>query len=496
MSRWSYEGFAPGPDVEQAAAVQNARAGEADEALVSLFKRMILEEVDLHELGRLEAAQRRLQLERVLTHLMSREHVILTNRERNALVRRVVDEAVGLGVIEPLLADDTVSEIMINGHDSIYVERFGQIEPVLSGFTSEDQLRQTIDRIVSQVNRRVDESSPMVDARIPANARMPRPARVNVILPPLALNGPTVTIRLFPKSYSLEELIARRSLDQATALLVAACVRARLNVIVSGGTSSGKTTMLNALSAFIPPHERIITVEDAAELSLDQEHTLRLETRPPNIEGRGEVSVRDLVRNALRMRPDRIIVGEVRGGEALDMLQAMHTGHEGSLVTLHANSPEDALARLETLATMSDVKIPFESLRHQVNSAVDIVVQVQRGADGSRRIVEAGYLVSRRREPYEMIPLITYDPGLRRADGQHGDFVRHPLPPSLVDRLQERREPVPAGFVVAGETPGDEPPSPAPQPTAGVGAPDAARARAPDTVNAVRGRRRRPTAGA
>ena len=312
----------------------------------------------------------------MLAHLISREGVILSTRERSTLVRRVVDEAVGLGVLEPLLADDSISEIMINGHDTVYVERFGRVERIPSGFTSEAQLLQTIDRIVSAVNRRVDESSPMVDARLPADARMPRGARVNVVLPPLSLTGPAVTIRLFPKAYGLAELLQRGTLDRESAELLSTCVRARLNIIVSGGTASGKTTLLNALSQFVPGRERIVTVEDAAELSLNQEHVIRLETRPPNVDGRGAVTIRDLVRNSLRMRPDRIIVGEVRGGEALDMLQAMNTGHEGSLTTVHANNAYDALSRLETLATMSDVEVPFAAIRDQVNSAIDLVVQL------------------------------------------------------------------------------------------------------------------------
>jgi pilus assembly protein CpaF len=421
---------------------------DAEEAQVRRFKAILLDEVDLQELSRLDPVQRRSRLERVLAHLISREGVILASRERASLVRRVVDEAIGLGVLEPLLADDSVSEIMINGHDTVYVERFGRIERIPSGFTSEEQLLQTIDRIVSTVNRRVDESSPMVDARLPADSRMPRGARVNVVLPPLALNGATVTIRLFPKAYGLQELLTRGTLDPATAGLLAACVRARLNVIVSGGTSSGKTTMLNALSAFIPARERIVTVEDAAELSLSQEHVIRLETRPPNVDGKGQITIRDLVRNSLRMRPDRIIVGEVRGGEALDMLQAMNTGHEGSLATVHANTAQDALSRLETLATMSDIEVPFSALRDQVNNAVDVILQLARSADGSRRVTEVALVVSRRREEYRLAPLMEFAPGLRIGDA--GEFVRHPLPDLLVQRLLRAGEPVPQGFDVAG----------------------------------------------
>jgi pilus assembly protein CpaF len=451
----SFAGF--GTDTDQAPpAAAGGLTADADDALVDRFKRLLLEEVDLHELGRLDIGQRRLRLERVLAHLVSREGVILTTRERNSLVRRVVDESIGLGILEPILADQTVSEIMINGHDTIYVERYGRLERIPSGFTSTDQLLQTIDRIVSTVNRRVDESSPMVDARLPADNRLPRGARVNVVLPPLALNGPLVTIRLFPKAYGLDELLARRSLDEPTAQLLAACVRARLNVIVSGGTSSGKTTMLNALSAFIPAHERIITIEDAAELSLEQEHTLRLETRPANVEGRGEVSIRDLVRNALRMRPDRIIVGEVRGGEALDMLQAMNTGHEGSLATVHANSTDDALARLETLASMSDVDIPFHALRDQVNSAVHIVIQLLRAPEGARRMVEVGYLTSRRREDFSMVRLMHFDPEAPGPADTRGAFVRHPVPASLAELLRVRGERVPSSFTVLPDAVAEE----------------------------------------
>jgi len=434
------EGFADwgrpaGVEAPSNGALTTAR-NDVDEQLVTQFKRQLLDEVDLHELGRLDAGQRRVRLERVVAHLVSTEGVILSTRERNSLIRRVVDESIGLGVLEPLIADDSISEIMINGHDTIYVERFGRIERATTSFANEEQLRQTIDRIVSTVNRRVDESSPMVDARLPADDRMPRGARVHVILPPLALNGPTVTIRLFPRSYGLDELMRRGTLDQPTADLLAACVRMRANIVVSGGTSSGKTTFLNALSAFIPGRQRIITIEDAAELSLEQEHVVRLETRPANVEGHGQVTIRDLVRNALRMRPDRIIVGEVRGGEALDMLQAMNTGHEGSLATVHANSSVDALIRLETLASMSDVEVPFHALRDQVNNAIDIVVQLLRGSDGTRRVVEVGYVTSRHREDFQIAPIMHWDPEAPGDGATPGAFVRHPLPKVLVDRLR------------------------------------------------------------
>lgn len=426
-------------------------ASTEDASQVRRFKQLLLDEVDLQELALLDNDQRRIRLERILTHLISREGIILANRERTALVTTVINEAVGLGVLEPLLGDDSVSEVMINGHDTVYIERYGKIEQISSAFTSEAQLLQTIDRIVSTVNRRVDESSPMVDARLPADERMPRGARVNVILPPLALNGPTVTIRLFPKAYGLGELLARGTLDRPTADLLASCVRARLNIIVSGGTASGKTTLLNALSAFIPERERIVTVEDAAELSLSQDHVIRLETRPPNVDGKGQVTIRDLVRNSLRMRPDRIIVGEVRGGEALDMLQAMNTGHEGSLATVHANTADDALSRLETLATMSDVEVPFAALRDQVNSAVDIIVQLTRAADGARRITEVRQVVSRRREDFKLAPLMLWD-----QMAETPDFQRYQLPQPLVERLRSRGEQVPPEFLDAPPPPPED----------------------------------------
>ncbi|WP_217995904.1 CpaF family protein [Kribbia dieselivorans] len=410
--------------------------GNTDDALVIRFRKLLLEEVDLAELSKLDANQRRARLERVIAHLVTREGVVLSTSERNGLIRRVVDESVGLGVLEPLLADPSISEIMINGPETVYVERRGRVERVNATFSSNDQLLQTIDRIVSTVNRRVDESSPMADARLPADSRMPRGARVNVVLPPLALNGPTVTIRLFPKAFSLEQLIGFKSIDRDTAGLLALCVEARLNMIVSGGTGSGKTTFLNVLSSFIPGAERIVTIEDAAELSLDQEHTIRLETRPANVEGKGQITIRDLVRNSLRMRPDRIIVGECRGGEALDMLQAMNTGHEGSLTTVHANSPDDALSRLETLASMSDVVIPFTAIRDQVNSAIDIIVQLNRTLDGSRRVTQVAFVLSRRQEEFEIVPIMRWDPERRNEDGTTGAFLRYPLPEKLIHRLR------------------------------------------------------------
>lgn len=426
-----------GSDVERAVTDMTE---EADDVMVADFREKLLDEIDLNELSKLDLPQRRARLERVMTHLVASRGPLLSSRERTALIRRVVAEALGLGVLEPLLADDAVTEIMVNGPDQIFIERLGRIELAKERFVSTEQLLQTIDRIVSTVNRRVDESSPMVDARLRTGER------VNVILPPLALDGPVVTIRKFPRPFTMEELVGVGTLDQRAANLLAACVRARLNVLVSGGTGSGKTTLLNSLSSFIPERERIVTIEDAAELSLQQSHVIRLESRPPNVEGKGSVTIRDLVRNALRMRPDRIIVGEVRGGETMDMLSAMNTGHEGSLTTIHANSPDEALSRAETLASMSDLDLPFQAVQEQVNNALDLVIQLDRSADGTRRINRIALLTSKGREPYALHTLSEFVPEpVEPGKAVRGRHVFRPLPLALVRRLQLAGERVPEG---------------------------------------------------
>jgi len=426
------------------AAPDESGPAREDGHLVAVYRAKLLEEIDLAEMSSLVAAERRVRLERVLGHIISREGPVLSSAERSQLIRRVVDEALGLGVLEPLLADASITEIMVNGPDSIFVERAGRVEQLPLRFASNEQLMQTIERIVSTVNRRVDESNPMVDARLPTGER------VNVIIPPLALTGPTLTIRRFPRAYTLPELIGLGSLDEQMLMLLAAFVRARFNVIVSGGTGSGKTTLLNALSGLIPSHERIITIEDSAELQLQQEHVIRLESRPPNVEGKGQITIRDLVRNSLRMRPDRIIVGEVRGGETLDMLQAMSTGHDGSLATVHANSAEDALMRLQTLGSMSEVQIPFEALKDQINSAVEVVVQLARHADGSRKVTEIALLVSHGREQFRIAPVTRFVPRPVGPDRVvHGHFEHLPIPRSIAEKLYVANEPLPPAFGVA-----------------------------------------------
>ncbi|MEV0124919.1 CpaF family protein [Streptomyces sp. NPDC050703] len=415
-----------------------------DDGLVAVYRSKLLEEIDLAEMSSLTAADRRVRLERVLGHIISREGPVLSTSERAQLIRRVVDEALGLGVLEPLLADASITEIMVNGPDSVFIERNGRVEQLPLRFASNDQLMQTIERIVSTVNRRVDESNPMVDARLPTGER------VNVIIPPLTLTGATLTIRRFPRAYTLTELIGLGSLDEHMLMLLAAFVRARFNLIVSGGTGTGKTTLLNALSGLIPAHERIITIEDSAELQLQQDHVIRLESRPANVEGKGQITIRDLVRNSLRMRPDRIIVGEVRGGETLDMLQAMSTGHDGSLATVHANTAEDALMRLQTLGSMSEVQIPFEALKDQINSAVDVVIQLARHSDGSRTIAEIVLLVSHGRQPFRIVPVTRFVPSPIGPDRVvHGYFEHLPLPREVADKLYGAGEPVPPAFGVA-----------------------------------------------
>lgn len=419
-------------------------AAREDSHMVATYRAKLLEEIDLAEMSSLAAADRRARLERVLSHIISREGPVLSTVERTQLIRRVVDEALGLGILEPLLEDASITEIMVNGPDQIFVERSGKVEQLPMRFASHEQLMQTIERIVSTVNRRVDESNPMVDARLPSGER------VNVIIPPLSLSGATLTIRRFPRAFTLTEMINVGSLDDQMLILLSGLVQAKLNVIVSGATGTGKTTLLNALSGLIPGHERIVTIEDSAELQLQQSHVIRLESRPANVEGKGQITIRDLVRNSLRMRPDRIVVGEVRGGESLDMLQAMSTGHDGSLATVHANNAEDALMRLQTLASMSEVKVPFEALHDQINSAVDVIVQLTRHADGTRKVTEIAVLDSHGRDPYRIVTVVRFNARPMGSDGLvHGEFQYLPLPRKIADRLYMAGQPIPQAFGVA-----------------------------------------------
>ena len=342
----------------------------------------LLEIADLTMLAALDKNKSRAQIREITQRLFTEMGAPLALPQRQLLARRIEDEVLGLGPLEPLLNDPTVSDILVNGAKSVYVERRGKIEPTTITFHDDAHLMNIIDRIVSAVGRRVDESSPMVDARLADGSR------VNAIIPPLAIDGPVLSIRRFAvERLGIADLLRIGTLTEPVANTLRAIVLSRLNVVISGGTGAGKTTMLNVLSGFIPATERIVTIEDSAELQLQQPHIVRLETRPPNIEGKGEVPQRELLRNSLRMRPDRIVVGEVRGAEALDMLQAMNTGHDGSLTTVHANTPRDAIGRIETMVSMTGIAFPIRALRAQIASAVNIVIQVQRGDDGKRRVV-------------------------------------------------------------------------------------------------------------
>ncbi|HST18769.1 MAG TPA: CpaF family protein [Gaiellaceae bacterium] len=353
---------------------------------------------------------------------LSRRTERLTTEERARLVEAVVDDVLGYGPIDPFLRDPSITEIMVNGHEHVYVERAGLVCETDVRFASEDHLLRVIDRIVSGVGRRVDEASPMVDARLPDGSR------VNVILPPVALQGPVLTIRKFSvDALTAENLMNLGSITPELVDVLAACVRGKLNMLISGGTGVGKTTLLNILSSFIPNNERIITIEDAAELQLQQSHVVSLESRPANIEGQGEVRIRELVRNALRMRPDRIIVGEVRGAETVDMLQAMNTGHEGSLTTIHANSPRDALSRLETLVLTAGVELPLRAIREQIASAFDVVVQISRGVDGTRRVTHVTEVLRMESDVVTLQEIFSCKP----IGGAPGAVYDRPLPTGI-----------------------------------------------------------------
>jgi pilus assembly protein CpaF len=380
-------------------------------------------------------------IEDLYDQILSQEGTILSRQERQRLFEQIVAEILGFGPIEPLLADESITEIMVNGPNKIYIERKGKLEKVNLTFESDDHLMRIIDRIVSPLGRRIDESSPYVDARLPDGSR------VNAIIPPLALNGPTLTIRKFSKTpLTVDDLIRFGSVTSEAVEFLRACVIARLNIIVSGGTGSGKTTFLNILSGFIPDDERIITVENAAELQLRQEHVVTLESRPPNIEGKGEVSIRDLVINCLRMRPDRIVVGECRGGEALDMLQAMNTGHDGSLTTAHANSPRDTLSRLETMVLMAGMDLPVRAIREQVASAVDLIIQQSRMQDGSRKVINITEVQGMEGDVIVMSDIFAFEQQGMEAGRVIGRLKPTGIRPKFVERIEQANIHLPAGI--------------------------------------------------
>ena len=370
-----------------------------------------------------------------LQQVLDREQTPMTAADRQRVAQEVADEILGHGPLEPYLRDPEISEIMVNGHDQVYVERIGRLYPVAGTFADENHLRRTIDKIVARVGRRVDEASPMVDARLPDGSR------VNAVVPPLAMDGSILTIRKFAADpFLVSDLIAFGTLTAPTVELLRACVRGRMNIVISGGTGSGKTTTLNVLSSFVPEDERIITIEDAAELQLRQDHVLRLESRPANLEGRGAITIRDLVRNSLRMRPDRIIVGEVRDGAALDMLQAMNTGHDGSITTVHSNGPRDSLSRLETMVLMGGVELPQRAIREQMASAIDLVVHQARLKDGTRRITHITEVTGMEGDIITLQDVFTFDfrAGVDEQGGYRGELRSTGLRPRFLERLADR----------------------------------------------------------
>ncbi|SFN95014.1 CpaF family protein [Proteiniclasticum ruminis] len=378
-----------------------------------------------------------------------RKHWLISDKQK--ITKYVMDEVFGYGPVTSYLHDPSVTEVMVNGPNHVYIERFGKIEPTTVTFRNDQHVLHTIDKIIAPLGRRVDESSPMVDARLPDGSR------VNIIIPPLAIKGPTITIRKFSTDpFTLEDLITFGTLNMDMAKFLRASVRGRCNVIVSGGTGSGKTTLLNVISSFIPHDERIITVEDAAELQLQQEHVLTLESRPANIEGKGKVTIRDLVVNTLRMRPDRIVVGEVRSAEALDMLQAMNTGHDGSLTTIHANTPRDTLSRLETMVMMAGMELPSKAIREQIASALDLIVQVSRFNDGSRKITKVSEVVGMENDTITLQDIFVFrQEGFDETGKVMGKHVATGIVPKFIEKLKTYGENVPSAIFKKYEMPPD-----------------------------------------
>ncbi|MCK0506456.1 CpaF family protein [Aromatoleum anaerobium] len=413
-------------------AASDSSASRAYQSLKLHIHQLLLSRIDLEAMENLAPERLRDELRLMVERLLAEENVVINTNERRDLVRDIQYEMLGLGPIEPLLADPTVSDILINGSQQIYVERHGKIEHTNITFSDDAHLMKIIDKIVSRVGRRVDESSPMVDARLPDGSR------VNAIIPPLALDGPVVSIRRFAAiPLTIDKLIDFKALTPGMAELLAGLVRAKVNILISGGTGSGKTTLLNILSHNIPEDERIVTIEDAAELQLQQPHVVRLETRPPNIEGKGEVTQRALVRNALRMRPDRIILGETRGAEAFDVLQAMNTGHEGSMTTVHANTPRDALGRMENMIGMSGANLPQKVARAQIASAIGVIVQASRLTDGKRKLVSIQEITGMEGDMITMQEIFTFrQQGISDSGVVQGQFAATGVRPHFAERLR------------------------------------------------------------
>ncbi|MFN8674643.1 MAG: CpaF family protein [Candidatus Sericytochromatia bacterium] len=409
--------------------------------LVSEMRLDKLTHIDLTDPKKKEELKEQI-IEKIGSIFDSQGFMFRSRTDRADLIRELANEALGLGPMEDLLFDPTITEIMVNGINKIYVEQEGKIKLLNKTFTDEKQLRVVIDRIVNPIGRRIDESSPYVDARLHDGSR------VNIIIPPLAIDGPSITIRKFPsRRLLMDDFIKFNTISQDMAEFLAACVNAKLNIFISGGTGSGKTTLLNILSSFIPNDERIVTIEDAAELRLNQDHVVRLESKPANIEGKGAVTIRDLVKNSLRMRPDRIVIGEIRGGEALDMLQAMNTGHDGSLATGHANTPRDALSRIETMVLMAGVEIPVRAIREQIASAINIVVQQNRMKDGSRKITKIVEITGMEGDIISTQEIFSYDvKGVDERGNLIGGFNCSKIRPKILDSFEARGSKIPAVF--------------------------------------------------
>lgn len=405
----------------------------------------LLAEIDqTMDVSKLDEVRRTIQ--ELFEQILVEENIVLTRPERQRLLENITDEILGFGPLQPLLADPTVTEIMVNGYQNVYVERAGRLHRVPVKFESDEHVMRIIDRIVAPLGRRIDEASPYVDARLPDGSR------VNAVIPPISLVGPTLTIRMFSKDpITIDQLIEFGSITQDAVTFLKACVESALNVIISGGTGSGKTTLLNVLSAFIPSDERIVTIENAAELQLRQEHVVTLETRPANVEGKGAIDAQQLVVNSLRMRPDRIIVGEIRAGEALDMLQAMNTGHEGSMTTAHANSPRDVLSRIETMTLMAGYELPVRAIREQVASAIDLIVQIERMRDGTRKVVNITEVVGMEGDVITLTDLFIFEQTGMEEGKVLGQLIPTGLRPNFMDRFEAAGVHVPATIFGVGQ---------------------------------------------